>query len=307
MKHVYEKPLFDVVYLVTPSFDSIPGFITFRQTVRWKTRTGWHRQQTESTTHFFISPVTSPTEMYQNLRYEVVSDGDVAVVTIDRPDARNAVDRQTAEELSDAWERFDNGDAHVGILTGSGGTFCAGADLKKMDLRDDGDGYLGMSRRRVSKPTVAAVEGYCVAGGLELALWCDLRVAGEGATFGCFERRYGVPLVDGGTQRLPRVVGLGRALEMIETGREVGAEEAHDWGLVNEVAAEREALDTALETAERIASFPQDTLRAYRASVYDGLGRSPEDGMRTEAWHGSRVMDTAEEGARRFSEGDGED
>lgn len=245
--------------------------------------------------------------MYQNLRYEVVSDGDVAVITIDRPDARNAVDRQTAEELSDAWERFDNGDAHVGILTGSGGTFCAGADLKKMDLRDDGDGYLGMSRRRVSKPTVAAVEGYCVAGGLELALWCDLRVAGEGATFGCFERRYGVPLVDGGTQRLPRVVGLGRALEMIETGREVGAEEAHDWGLVNEVAAEGEALDTALETAERIASFPQDTLRADRASVYDGLGRSPEDGMRTEAWHGSRVMDTAEEGARRFSEGDGED
>jgi enoyl-CoA hydratase len=242
--------------------------------------------------------------MYENLSYELVDD--IAVVTIDRPGARNAVDRRTAEELADAWERFDDGEAKVGVLTGAGGTFCAGADLKKMDLEDEGDGYLGMSRRRVSKPTVAAVEGYCVAGGLELALWCDLRVAAEGATFGCFERRYGVPLVDGGTQRLPRVVGLGRALEMIETGRPVDAEEAHDWGLVNEVAEEGEALDAALETAGRIASFPQDTLRADRASVYDGLGRSPEDGMRSEAWHGSRVMDTAEEGARRFSE-DAED
>ena len=242
--------------------------------------------------------------MYENLSYELVDD--IAVVTIDRPGARNAVDRRTAEELADAWERFDDGEAKVGVLTGAGGTFCAGADLKKMDLEDEGDGYLGMSRRRVSKPTVAAVEGYCVAGGLELALWCDLRVAAEGATFGCFERRYGVPLVDGGTQRLPRVVGLGRALEMIETGRPVDAEEAHDWGLVNEVAEKGEALDAALETAGRIASFPQDTLRADRASVYDGLGRSPEDGMRSEAWHGSRVMDTAEEGARRFSE-DAED
>lgn len=242
--------------------------------------------------------------MYENLRYEHRSDGDVAVVTIDRPEARNAIDRRTARELADAWDRFDDGDADVGILTGAGESFCAGADLKKMDLEDEGDGYLGMSRKRVSKPTVAAVEGYCVAGGLELALWCDLRVAGEGATFGCFERRYGVPLVDGGTQRLPRVVGLGRALEMIETGRAVGAEEALDWGLVNEVTDEGGALSAAVETAERIASFPQDTLRADRASVYDGLGRSPEDGMKTEAWHGLRVMDTAEEGARRFSEGD---
>jgi len=240
--------------------------------------------------------------MYENLRYEYVSGGDVAVVTIDRPDARNAIDRRTSEELADAWERFDDGDAKVGVLTGADGTFCAGADLKRMNLVDDRDGYLGMSRKRVSKPTIAAVEGYCVAGGLELALWCDMRTAGGGAAFGCFERRYGVPLVDGGTQRLPRIVGLGRALEMIETGREVDPEEALDWGLVNEVVEEGEALGAAVETAERVASFPQDTLRADRASVYDGLGRSPEDGMRAEAWHGSRVMDTAEEGARRFSE-----
>lgn len=243
--------------------------------------------------------------MYENLRYENVSDGDVAVVTIDRPEARNAVDGRTADELADAWERFDNGDAKVGVLTGADGNFCAGADLKKMDLEDDEGGYLGMSRKRVDKPTVAAVEGYCVAGGLELALWCDMRVAGEGATFGCFERRYGVPLVDGGTQRLPRVVGLGRALEMIETGRPVEADEAHDWGLVNTLVEDGDALDSAVETAERIASFPQETVLTDRAAVYDGVGRSLEEGMRAEAWHGSRSMPTGVEGARRFEEGEG--
>jgi enoyl-CoA hydratase len=243
--------------------------------------------------------------MYDNLRYEHRSDGDIAVVTIDRPDARNAIDGKTADELNDAWTRFDEGKAKVGVLTGAGGTFCAGADLKKMDLKDDPDGYLGISRMRVSKPTVAAVEGHCVAGGLELALWCDMRVAAEDAVFGCFERRYGVPLVDGGTQRLPRIVGLGRALEMIETGRPVEAEEAHDWGLANTVTDEGDALEAAVETAERIASFPQETVRTDRASVYDGLGRSLEDGMRTEAWHGSRSLSTGYEGARRFAEGEG--
>lgn len=243
--------------------------------------------------------------MYENLRYEHTSDGDLAVVTIDRPDARNAIDGKTADELNEAWTRFDEGEAKVGVLTGAGGTFCAGADLKKMDLEDGPDGYLGMSRMRVGKPTVAAVEGHCVAGGLELALWCDLRVAAEGAVFGCFERRYGVPLVDGGTQRLPRVIGLGRALEMIETGRSVETDEAHDWGLVNEVAEEGGALDSAVETAERIASFPQDTVRTDRASVYDGLGESLDDGMRIEAWHGSRSLATGFEGAQRFAEGEG--
>lgn len=242
---------------------------------------------------------------YENLRYEHTSDGDVAVVTINRPDARNAIDGKTADELNDAWTRFDEDEAKVGVLTGAGDTFCAGADLKKMDLEDDPDGYLGMSRKRVSKPTIAAVEGHCVAGGLELALWCDMRVASEDAVFGCFERRYGVPLVDGGTQRLPRIVGLGRALEMIETGRPVEAEEAHDWGLVNEVTGEDDALDAAVETAERIASFPQQTVRTDRAAVYDGIGSSLEDGMRMEAWHGSRSLSTGVEGAQRFAEGEG--
>ena len=132
-----------------------------------------------------------------------------------------------------------------------------------------------------------------------------MRVADEDAVFGCFERRYGVPLVDGGTQRLPRIVGLGRALEMIETGRPVEAEEARDWGLVNEVTDEDDALESAVETAERIASFPQETVRTDRASVYDGIGRSLEDGMRMEAWHGSRSLSTGYEGARRFAEGEG--
>jgi len=242
---------------------------------------------------------------YENLRYEHRIDGDVAVVTIDRPEARNAIDGKTAEELNDAWCRFDEGEAKVGVLTGAGDTFCAGADLKKMDLEEGPDGYLGMSRMRVSKPTIAAVEGHCVAGGLELALWCDMRVAGEDAVFGCFERRYGVPLVDGGTQRLPRIVGLGRALEMIETGRPVETNEARDWGLVNEVTDEGDALESAVETAERIASFPQETVRTDRAAVYDGLGRSLKDGMRIEAWHGSRSLSTGYEGARRFAEGEG--
>ena len=242
---------------------------------------------------------------YENLRYEHRRDGDVAVVTIDRPEARNAIDGATADELNDAWTRFDDGDAKVGVLTGADGVFCAGADLKKMDLEDDEDGYLGMSRLHVSKPTIAAVEGHCVAGGLELALWCDMRIASEGAVFGCFERRYGVPLVDGGTQRLPRVVGLGRALEMIETGRPVEADEAYDWGLANEVTDEGDALESAVETAGRIASFPQQTVRTDRAAVYDGIGESLEDGMKIEAWHGSRSLTTAAEGARRFAEGEG--
>ena len=154
--------------------------------------------------------------------------GPVAVVAVDRPDRRNAIDDATAEALGDAWDRFEDDDALVGVLTGSEGTFSAGADLEAMDLEDRPEGWLGFTRRRLEKPTIAAVEGYCVAGGLEMALWCDLRVASESAMFGCFERRFGVPLVDGGTQRLPRVVGLGRALELILTGRELGAEEAKE-------------------------------------------------------------------------------
>ena len=232
--------------------------------------------------------------------------GPVAIVTVDRPERRNAVDRETALALRDAWERFDEDeDALVGVLTGAGETFSAGADLKAMDLEDDPEGYLGFSRLSVSKPTVAAVEGHCVAGGIEMALWCDLRVAARTAEFGCFERRFGVPLVDGGTQRLPRVVGLSRALDLILTGRALDAETAKEWGLVNRLAPEGEALDTAVELAEVIAQFPQETVRTDRAAVYDGLGEPLERGLKIEAWHGSRAMETAREGADRFAGGEG--
>jgi enoyl-CoA hydratase len=232
--------------------------------------------------------------------------GSVAVVTVDRPERRNAVDRETALALRAAWERFDEDDAvDVGVLTGANGTFSAGADLKAMDLEDDPEGYLGFSRMQVSKPTVAAVEGHCVAGGIEMALWCDLRVAAETAEFGCFERRFGVPLVDGGTQRLPRVVGLGRALDLILTGRALDAETAKEWGLVNRLAPEGEALERAVEVAELIAGFPQETVRTDRAAVYDGLGEPMEQGLKVEAWHGSRALATAMEGADRFAGGEG--
>jgi enoyl-CoA hydratase len=174
--------------------------------------------------------------------------GPVAVVTIDRPERRNAVDMATAQGLQEAWRRFeDDGDALVGVLTGAGGTFSAGADLVAFDLVETAGGYLGGFRGQVGKPTIAAVTGYCVAGGLEMALWCDLRVAGEDAVFGCFERRWGVPLVDGGTQRLPRIVGLSRALDMILTGRPVDAAEALQHGLVNAVYEPGELREKTLE------------------------------------------------------------
>ena len=232
-------------------------------------------------------------------------DGPVAVVSIDRPDAKHAIDDETARELQDAWERFDDDDAAVGVLTGDEETFSAGADLEKMDLEDRPEGWLGFTRTAVEKPTIAAVEGHCIAGGLEMALWCDLRVAGEGATFGCFERRFGVPLVDGGTQRLPRIVGQGRALELILTGRPIEAEEAREWGLVNRVVDDSEALDAAREIAETIAEFPQQTVRTDRAAVYDGAGLPLDEGLKVEAWHGSRSLSTASEGAERFASGEG--
>jgi len=231
--------------------------------------------------------------------------GPVAVVTIDRPQRRNAIDDATAEALGDAFERFDDDDALAAVLTGSEDTFSAGADLKAMDLEDRPEGWLGFTRTRVSKPTIAAVEGHCVAGGLEMALWCDLRVASREAVFGCFERRFGVPLVDGGTQRLPHVVGLGRALELILTGRELDAETAKEWGLVNRLAPAGEALKTALEMGEVIAQFPQATVRTDREAVYDGLGSTLEQGLAAEGWHGSRALETAVEGADRFAGGEG--
>ncbi|MFB6165880.1 MAG: crotonase/enoyl-CoA hydratase family protein [Haloarculaceae archaeon] len=233
-------------------------------------------------------------------------DGPVAVIAIDRPDAKNAIDRETARALGEAWERFeDDADAAVGVLTGDAETFSAGADLKAMDLEDGPAGWLGFTRTQVSKPTIAAIEGHCVAGGLEMALWCDLRVAGESAVFGCFERRFGVPLVDGGTQRLPRIVGQGRALEMILTGEPVDAPQALEWGLVNRVVDDGAALAAATEWAEEIADFPQQTVRTDRAAVYDGLGEPLERGLKIEAWHGRRSLETAFEGADRFAGGEG--
>jgi enoyl-CoA hydratase len=237
--------------------------------------------------------------------------GASAVVTIDRQDRRNAVDGPTAEELTQAYRRFEaDDDARVMILTGAGGvSFCAGADLKaietfgpRMELED---GPLGFTRLTPSKPTIAAISGWCLAGGLELALWCDLRIAAEGSTLGFPERRWGVPLVDGGTQRLPRVVGLGRALDLILSGRMVPVEEAHAMGLVNEITPAGGHLDRALEYAEALASFPQETMLADRHAAIHGIGMTFEDGLRLEAESGPRTREVAWRGASRFAGGEG--
>ena len=238
----------------------------------------------------------------------VEQDGPVTTVTIDRPEARNAVDRATAEALVEAFRVFD-GDASqsAAVLTGAGGTFCAGADLKAMDNRveADGDGPMGPTRLRLSKPVIAAVEGYAVAGGLELALWCDLRVAAEDATFGVFCRRWGVPLVDGGTVRLPRLIGTSRAMDLVLTGRPVTAGEAERIGLVNRVVPPGQAGAAAQELARELAAFPQDCLRHDRASLLDQHGLTEEDAMTRELEHGLGSLASAGEGARRFAGGEG--
>ncbi len=244
--------------------------------------------------------------MSGELRYERV--GAAAVVTIDRPERRNAVDRATAELFRAALQEFEGDEgARVLVLTGAGGeAFCAGADLKALDLEvDHRDGPMGPTRLTPSKPAIAAVDGWCLAGGVELALWCDLRIATPGSTFGLFERRWGVPLVDGGTQRLSRVVGLGRALDMILTGRPVDAEEALRIGLVTEVVAPGDHLERALELAERIASFPQETMLADRRAAIEGLGMPLEEGIALEHRLGREVLDVAVRGAARFAAGEG--
>ncbi len=243
-------------------------------------------------------------EWFMSVDY--LRDGDVVVVTIDRPERKNAIDRATAIALGEAWRRFD-ADEHalVGILTGAGDTFCAGADLVAFDLEDSPDGFLGMTRFEVSKPTIAAVEGYAVAGGLELALWCDMRIAGQSAVFGCFERRFGVPLVDGGTQRLPRTIGTGRALEMMHTGRPVAAEEALRCGLASRVVPSGRALATAIGLARDIASFPQPTVRSDRAAALEGWGLPMTEALEVERQHGLGVFETAVKGAGRFESGEG--
>jgi len=234
--------------------------------------------------------------------------GVAAVLTINRPEARNAVNGAVASALLDGYRRFEaDGDAKILILTGAGDdAFCAGADLKAIDtVRDRAEGPLGFTRLTPTKPTIAAVSGWCVAGGIELALWCDLRIAAEGSTFGCFERRFGVPLIDGGTQRLPRIVGLGRALEIMMTGRPVPVDEAHRIGLVNEVVPRGQHLERALALAETLAKFPWPTLLADRAAALAGSGVALEHGLAIEARLGRAVLEEAKRGASRFAGGEG--
>ena len=241
-------------------------------------------------------------------------DGDIAVISIDRPKRRNAVDRDTAERLADAFRAFDDDDAlNVAILTGTGAQFCAGADLKGIAenrgnrTEADGDGPMGPTRMTLSKPVIAAIEGYAVAGGLELALWCDLRIAAEDATLGVFCRRFGVPLIDGGTVRLPRLIGQSRAMDMILTGRPVGAREAHEWGLVNRLAAPGRALEAALDVARTIAAFPQTCMRNDRRSALTQWSRSERDALAFEFQKGVDSLESGEahQGASRFSAGAG--
>jgi enoyl-CoA hydratase/carnithine racemase len=247
--------------------------------------------------------------MTDEVRYERV--GAAAVLTIDRPHRRNAVDGPTAERLLEGVEAFEADDgARVLVLTGAGGvSFCAGADLKALDTYagrlDLPDGPMGFTRRTPTKPTIAAIGGWCLAGGLELALWCDLRVAAEGSTLGFPERRWGVPLIDGGTQRLPRMVGMGRALDLILTGRLVGADEALAMGLLTEVAPAGEHLARALEMAEGLAGFPQETMLADRRAALEGFGRPLADGLALEAQAGPMVFADAIAGAARFAGGEG--
>jgi enoyl-CoA hydratase len=240
------------------------------------------------------------------VRYDVR--GAVVVLTIDRQHRRNAIDGATADALVAALDRFEADDgARVLVLTGAGEAFCAGADLTaiaSLAPRASGpDGPLGFTRRIAAKPTIAAVDGWAVAGGLELALWCDLRIASPRSTFGCFERRWGVPLIDGGTWRLPRVVGLGRALDLILTGRAVGADEALDIGLVTSVVDD--PLSHAVALGERLATFPQATMLSDRASVYAGWGLPLADALAVEMRLGLAVVEEGRAGAKRFAAGEG--
>lgn len=237
----------------------------------------------------------------------------ITVIKLMRKKAKNAVDRPTAEALANAFRQFDNDhNARVAILTGED-TFCAGADLKAIAtgngnrLDSDGDGPMGPSRMQLSKPVIAAVEGYAVAGGLELALWCDMRVAARNATFGVFCRRFGVPLIDGGTVRLPRLIGMSRAMDMILTGRPVDAEEAFAMGLVNRLAESGQALAEAKQLAAQIADFPQQCLRNDRLSAYQQWSMSEEEAIQNEFELGMTVIESGEtvSGAGQFAQGVG--
>ncbi|MFG2138057.1 crotonase/enoyl-CoA hydratase family protein [Streptomyces sp. NPDC048650] len=238
--------------------------------------------------------------------------GPVTTVVLSRPAARNAVDGATARQLADAFRAFEADDtASVAVLWGEGGTFCAGADLKAVGTADgnrvapDGDGPMGPTRMRLTKPVIAAVAGHAVAGGLELALWCDLRVVEEDAVFGVFCRRWGVPLIDGGTVRLPRLIGAGRARDLVLTGRPVPAAEALDIGLASRVVPTGTARVEAELLASEIARFPQACLRSDRASLLAQEGHDEEAAMAAELRHGQGVLAQSLAGAARFAAGAG--
>ncbi|WP_030253460.1 crotonase/enoyl-CoA hydratase family protein [Streptomyces violens] len=238
--------------------------------------------------------------------------GAVTTVVLSRPVARNAVDGVMARQLADAFREFEADEAaSVAVLWGEGGTFCAGADLKAMGtgrgnrVAPDGDGPMGPTRMRLSKPVIAAVSGYAVAGGLELALWCDLRVTEEDAVFGVFCRRWGVPLIDGGTVRLPRLIGESRAMDLILTGRPVPATEALEMGLANRVVPKGRAREEAERLAAELARFPQECLRGDRASVTEQAGMTEADAMAAEFRYGQQSLAHAAEGAARFASGAG--
>jgi len=248
-----------------------------------------------------------------NVRFEV--DGALALVTIDRPTVRNCVDRTTAEELSAAFRRFEeDDDLSVAILSGAEGCFCAGADLKAVAegraanrVGEEGDGPMGPTRMLLDKPVIAAVEGYAVAGGLELAAWCDLRVAAEDAVFGVYCRRWGVPLVDGGTIRLTRLLGHSHALDLILTGRGVSGDEALRIGLANRLVEPGKALEAACELGRTLAQFPQRCMRSDRLSSYEQWSLDLDDALLNETQRGVEVIQSGEtgEGAARFSSGRG--
>jgi enoyl-CoA hydratase len=238
--------------------------------------------------------------------------GPVSTVLLSRPERRNAVDGATAAALSGAFRAFDSDpEAAVAVLHGEGGVFCAGADLQAAGtpagnrVAADGDGPMGPTRMQLSKPVIAAVAGHAVAGGLELALWCDLRVAEEGAVFGVFCRRWGVPLIDGGTVRLPRLIGASRAMDLVLTGRAVGAEEALQMGLVNRVVAPGQSRDAAEELARELARFPQTCLREDRLSLLEQEGLTEREAIAGELVHGLRSLAEVQAGLERFRAGAG--
>jgi enoyl-CoA hydratase len=238
--------------------------------------------------------------------------GPVSTVVLSRPEARNAVDGATATALADAFRAFEaDPEARVAVLWGEGGTFCSGADLKAIGteranrVAPDGDGPMGPTRLRLTKPVIAAISGHAVAGGLELALWCDMRVVEDDAVFGVFCRRWGVPLIDGGTVRLPRLIGTSRALDLILTGRPVPASEAHAMGLANRLVAPGTSREAAEELAAELARFPQTCLRGDLASVHEQEGLPEEEAMARELRHGQAPLSEASDGAARFTAGAG--